>query len=552
MSYLAATGDSGAAVSWPAVSTRVLAVGGTTLSYTGSGSRSEVAWSGSGGGTSAFVSAPGYQASGLPGIGSVARRTVADVAFNADPSSGQYTAVMPQGSSTVQWSSIGGTSLSTPQWAGLVAVANAMRARAAKAVLGAPHALLYGQIGAVAGTYAVAFADIVKGSDGTCASCAARAGYDQVTGLGTPNVTALLTTLTGIAAAPVAPVVTPAAIGGDAGVALSFTANVSAANPVACTLTGAPAGMVAAANSCAISWPTPVAGSYAVTITAKDSKTALSGQALYTVTISAPKPPVLTAATINGTAGSALSYTVGVTAAHSLTYSLLNAPSGLTINSAGVLAWASPVLGNYNVNVVAKDSFNGLTGQAVFNVKIAAQAAPTVAGGSITGKVGTALSFAVVASAPNAVSYSLSGAPSGMAISATGLVTWASPVAGSYSVTAVAKDSKSGLSGQAVYTVKIEAATTGTGTGPTITAAPITGVAGKALTASILIADPGAMSISVSITGTPMGMSFSANGLTLTAAWANPVTGSYNMKVTVSDSAGKSATANVPITINAK
>jgi hypothetical protein len=485
-------------------------------------------------------------------MGSTARRTVADVAMNADPSSGQYTAVIAQGSSTVQWSSIGGTSLATPQWAGLVAVANAMRARTAKAALGAPHAMLYGQVGAVPGTYAIAFTDIVKGSHGTCGSCSTRTGYDQLTGLGTPNAASLLSTLSGIAAAPVAPVVTSAAIGGDAGVALSFTANVSAVNPVACTLSGAPSGMVAAVGSCAISWPAPVAGSYAVTIAAKDSKTGLSGQGLYTVTIVAAKPPVLTAAIVNGTVGKALSYTVGVTAAHSVVYTLLNAPSGLTINSAGVLAWAAPVVGNYNVNVVAKDSFNGLTGQAVFNVKISAQAAPTVAGGSITGKVGTALSFAVAATAPNAVSYSLSGAPAGMAIGAAGLVTWASPVAGSYSVTAIAKDSKTGLSGQAVYSVKIAAATTGTASGPTITAAPITGVAGKALSASIVITAPGATSVSVSITGTPMGMSFSANGLTLTAAWAKPVTGSYNMKITVSDSTGKSATANVPITISAK
>lgn len=40
MSYLAATGDSGAAVSWPAVSPNVLAISGTSLSYGGSGPRS--------------------------------------------------------------------------------------------------------------------------------------------------------------------------------------------------------------------------------------------------------------------------------------------------------------------------------------------------------------------------------------------------------------------------------------------------------------------------------------------------------------------------------
>ena len=52
MSYVAATGDSGAGVYWPAVSPNVLAVGGTTMTYTGNGARTEVSWSGTGGGTS--------------------------------------------------------------------------------------------------------------------------------------------------------------------------------------------------------------------------------------------------------------------------------------------------------------------------------------------------------------------------------------------------------------------------------------------------------------------------------------------------------------------
>src|SRR5256885_6249421 len=64
MTYLAATGDWGAGVLWPSVSSKVLAVGGTSLSYSGAGSRSEVAWSGTGGGISAYVPASAYQQSG--------------------------------------------------------------------------------------------------------------------------------------------------------------------------------------------------------------------------------------------------------------------------------------------------------------------------------------------------------------------------------------------------------------------------------------------------------------------------------------------------------
>lgn len=41
-------------------------------------------------------------------------------------------------------------------------------------------------------------------------------------------------------------------------------------------------------------------------------------------------------------------------------------------------------------------------------------------------------------------SYSLGGAPSGMMVSSAGVVSWAKPVTGSYSVTVTAKDSKTG------------------------------------------------------------------------------------------------------------
>jgi len=321
---------------------------------------------------------PGYQTAAVPGMGSVARRSVADVAFNADPSTGQYVAVMSPGSSAINWLSVGGTSLSTPQWAGLVAMANAQRSLAAKPALGAPHAVLYGQVGAVPGTYAAAFADINKGANGSCSGCAAKAGYDTPSGLGTPNVNALLS-------------------------ALSGTSTVSAA-------------------------------------------------------------PVVSSANVSGTAGTALSFTVSVVA-------------------------------------------------------------------------------------PNPVTYTLIAAPSGMAIGTTGVVSWAKPVAGTYSVGVVAKDAKTGLTGQGVYTLQIGAATV---SGPVITAPAMTGVAGKKLVGTISISAPGATGLSVSISGVPSGMGFSVSGLAFTATWASPVVGAYSLKVVAVDSNGKTASANVPITITAK
>ena len=195
MTYLAATGDNGVQVNWPSVDPNVLAVGGTSFTYSGTSTRTELGWSGTGGGTSAYVPKPSYQSNAVPGMGNVARRATPDVAFNSDPNTGQYIATMTPGSSTVTWVSAGGTSLAAPQWAGLIAVANAVRAQAGKPPLGAPHAALYGQIASVPGNYASGFADITKGANGTCALCSAKSGYDTVTGLGTPNFASLLSAL---------------------------------------------------------------------------------------------------------------------------------------------------------------------------------------------------------------------------------------------------------------------------------------------------------------------------------------------------------------------
>ena len=71
------------------------------------------------------------------------------------------------------------------------------------------------------------------------------------------------------------------------------------------------------------------------------------------------------------------------------------------------------------------------------------------------------------------------------------------------------------------------------------------GTAGKPLSGTISIADPGATYLSISITGAPLGMSFSMSGLTITAYWPQPVAGSYALKVValVPVSAGAAASA---------
>lgn len=196
--YVASTGDWGTGVCWPSVSPSVLAVGGTTLSYSGTGSRSETAWSNTGGGLSAFVAEPSYQGVVVvPGDSKIASsphamRGVADVSFNADPNTGQYLVVTSPGAKTANWYSAGGTSIGSPQWAGLLAVANAQRALQGKAPVNLLQIPLYERVATVKGLYAGAFLDVTVGADGSCATCRAGVGYDLPTGLGTPNAGNLL------------------------------------------------------------------------------------------------------------------------------------------------------------------------------------------------------------------------------------------------------------------------------------------------------------------------------------------------------------------------
>ncbi|HSX00935.1 MAG TPA: hypothetical protein VLF67_01720, partial [Candidatus Saccharimonas sp.] len=172
--FFAASGDGGNGVFWPAVSSNVTAVGGTTLSLNPDGSvASEVAWPGSGGGVSAYTPKPAYQ-SALSATG----RSIPDVAYDADPATGFSVYSSVRYSGVKGWFQVGGTSAGTPQWAAIYALGGT-----------ATNTQLYAD--AAGPGYANVLQDIITGSNGACgAVCTAGPGYDAVTGLGTPLTTA--------------------------------------------------------------------------------------------------------------------------------------------------------------------------------------------------------------------------------------------------------------------------------------------------------------------------------------------------------------------------
>jgi subtilase family serine protease len=171
VTFVSASGDNGQPASWPATSTHVVAVGGTTLTLgRKSRYRGESAWSGSGGGVSQ------YQGTYAP-----------DVAYDADPASGFSVYDSTTG---VGWQTVGGTSAGCPQWAALIAIANEGRGLVGLGSLDGPGETL----NAIHTMRARNFNDIVTGSND---NFAAEPGYDLVTGRGTPIAFRVIPALAG-------------------------------------------------------------------------------------------------------------------------------------------------------------------------------------------------------------------------------------------------------------------------------------------------------------------------------------------------------------------
>jgi subtilase family serine protease len=465
MTFVAAAGDSGTQVLWPAVSPNVLAVGGTATNVSSAGSRVEVAWTSGGGGMSAYVPLPSWQSGVTPAGGSaLVRRAVPDVAFNASPMTGQYVALTLPGAATV-WSAYGGTSIAAPQWAALVAVANGIRVANAKAQLGDIHSLLYTSIAAVPGTYAAAMHDVVEGSNGSCATCKAGTGFDQTTGWGSPNAAQLFEALTGVAStqavATAAPTVPGGSFTGTAGSALSQSLGIGAPSGTTTSyaLSGAPSGLAVDASG-TLKWAAPVAGSYAFAVTARTAA-GKSASANYALKVIPGTAPVFTSSSgFTGAAGTAFSATLAATNPNTgtLSYSVTGAPSGLSATTAGALSWASPVAGSYTLTTKVTDSY-GYSASRSVTLTIsggAANHAPTMTAATLAVKAGTYFATRVSGKDADgdALTYTMSGAPSGVTLAA-GMISGTPATKGTYAVTVTAHDTH-GATGSAILTLLVQ------------------------------------------------------------------------------------------------
>ena len=168
---------------YPSSDPLVTGVGGTTLLMDKTKRLSEVAWSGSGGGISAYFDRPAWQrGKGVPEYGwylpANQKRMGCDVSLVADPVTGYATCFMGR------FFSIGGTSAAAPNWAALWSLAE----QAAHGRIGGGNQTIYA-IGNSGADRAAVFHDITSGDNGNDVGPGYKAGegWDYPTGWGTPD-----------------------------------------------------------------------------------------------------------------------------------------------------------------------------------------------------------------------------------------------------------------------------------------------------------------------------------------------------------------------------
>jgi|GEM_PF-190453 len=326
--YLNATGDLGefnsSTYDPPSVDPNILQVGGTDLITMGAGGpwSSETGWSKSGGGFMAGTAIPVWQTTaGLitaTNKGSTTLRNTPDVA--AEGNFDNTTVINGKFSS-----GYGGTSYATPRWAGFIALANQQSVAHGNGRLGFLNPTIY-NIG-LGSTYAANFHDIVSGSNGL----PAVAGYDLITGWGSPNA-ALIASLTGSTAADYSLAASPNP--------LTISQGSQGTTTVSVTDIGGFSGLVA------------LSASLPSGVTASFSPTSTAGTSTMTITVSAAAPTGLKAVTITGTSGS-LNHTANLSLnlTSGADYSLSASPNSVSAVQGGT--------GTSTITVTPINSFSG-------------------------------------------------------------------------------------------------------------------------------------------------------------------------------------------------
>ncbi len=233
-----------------------------------------------------------------------------------------------------------------------------------------------------------------------------------------------------------------------------------------------------------------------------------------------------------------------------LVYSVVTGPAGLTIDPyTGVVNWVptQAQLGDHSVALRAYDGRGGSIVQS-FTLRVLALSTnlpPRITSTPLTSApLGALYTYQLTAQDPegSAVTFTLDGAPAGMQLDASGLVTW-QPLSGQegrHTVVLKANDGAGGTATQ-TYTLAVDDGTGLLGNlAPVISSTPGNQVtAGALYQYAVAATDPEGAALSYQLVLAPPGMSISGSGL---VTWTPQGTniGSHTVLIEVSDGQGAS------------
>lgn len=311
------------------------------------------------------------------------------------------------------------------------------------------------------------------------------------------------------------------------------------------SLVKGPAGLVLDGSTLRWTPSSAQLGVHAIEVRVTDSRGAFATQSFSVAVNDRPNAaPVFSSTPITSiSAGALYQYQLQATDpdGDSLTYSASLIPAGATLSNSGLLTWqtAESNQGNHTIRLRVTDTRGAYAEQAfVLNVQVVVDLPPAISSSPVTqAQIGRNYSYTVVASDPEGkpVTYSLTQAPSGMAINASGVVSWtpAASQTGSHPVTVSVSDGKNAV----VQSFNVQVSE------PAALAVSInlsSAIVAPDQTVTIQVLAPGAVnpSYSLTINGTPLTLDAAGMGV-----FSSSASGIYQLEARVTGSDGASGTA---------
>jgi hypothetical protein len=290
-----------------------------------------------------------------------------------------------------------------------------------------------------------------------------------------------------------------------------------------------------------ISGTPTVSGTFNYTVTVKDSA-GNTGTVNCSVTVG---PPVsATCVTINAIQGVPITPVTMVGsggAGGPYTFTATGLPAGLTMSTSGTISGTPTVSGTFNYTVTVTDKA-GNTGTVNCSVTVAPPVSATcVVINAVQGVPITPVTMVGSGGAGGPYTFTATGLPAGLTMSSSGTISGTPTVSGTFNYTVTVKDS-------AGHTGTVNCSVTVTPPAVSATCVVINAVQGTPITPVTEVGSGGVGGpYTFTVTGLPAGLTMSTSG---TISGTPTVSGSFNITVTVKDSAGNTGTVNCSVTVN--